>query len=64
VSLPIRWTVERTFAWLGRCRRLIKDHEKSALSSESFVKLAMIQLMAHRLEPSETEPDFHYRSVA
>ncbi len=40
VKLPIRWTVERTFAWLGRCRRLSKDREKSVLSSESFVKLA------------------------
>ena len=64
VRLPIRWTVERTFAWLGRCRRLIKDHEKSTLSSESYIKLAMIQLMTHRLRPSETEPEFHYRSVA
>ena len=49
VRLPIRWTVERTFAWLGRCRRLSKDREKSILSSESFIKLAMIQLMVHRL---------------
>ncbi len=64
VRLPIRWTVERTFAWLGRCRRLIKDHEKSTLSSESYIKLAMIQLMTHRLRPSETEPEFQYRSVA
>ena len=64
VTLPIRWTVERTFAWLGRCRRLIKDHDKSTLSSESFIKLAMIQLMTHRLVPSETEPEFHYRSLA
>jgi putative transposase len=62
--LPIRWTVERTFAWLGRCRRLSKDREKSVLSSESFIKLAMIQLMSHRLRPSETEPEFHYRSAA
>src|SRR3954452_9753608 len=62
--LPIRWTVERTFAWLGRCRRLSKDREKSVLSSESFIKLAMIQLMSHRLRPSVTEPEFHYRSAA
>ena len=65
VKLPIRWTVERTFAWLGRCRRLSKDREKSVLSSESFVKLAMIQLMLHRLEPSDVEPEFRYpRPVA
>jgi len=62
--LPIRWTVERTFAWLGRCRRLSKDREQSVLSSESFIKLAMIQLMSHRLRPSETDPEFHYRSAA
>lgn len=60
VQLPIRWTVERTFAWLGRCRRLSKDREKSVLSSESFVKLAMIQLMLHRLEPSTVDPKFKY----
>src|SRR5439155_122627 len=57
VKLPIRWTVERTFAWLGRCRRLSKDREKSVLSSESFVKLAMIHMMLKRLEPSGTEAD-------
>jgi transposase len=60
VKLPIRWTVERTFAWLGRCRRLSKDREKSVLSSESFIKLAMIQLMLHRLEPSDVDAEFHY----
>jgi putative transposase len=64
VKLPIRWTVERTFAWLGRCRRLSKDREKSVLSSESFVKLAMIHLMLKRLEPSGTDADFHYREAA
>jgi putative transposase len=64
VKLPIRWTVERTFAWLGRCRRLSKDREKSVLSSESFIKLAMIQLMLHRLRPDETDADFHYREAA
>ncbi|WP_422928945.1 IS5 family transposase [Singulisphaera sp. PoT] len=60
VMLPIRWTVERTFARLGRCRRLSKDREKSVLSSESFVKLAMIQLMLHRLEPSGVDAEFRY----
>jgi len=61
VKLPIRWTVERTFAWLGRCRRLSKDREKSVLSSESFVTLAMIQLMLHRLEPSPSGADAEFR---
>ena len=64
VRLPIRWTVERTFAWLGRCRRLSKDREKSALSSETFVKLAMTHLMLNRLEPKATDPEFHYRLAA
>jgi putative transposase len=64
VTLPIRWTVERTFAWLGKCRRLTVDREKSVLSSESFIKLAMIQLMCHRLRPSEIDSEFHYRDVA
>ena len=64
VKLPIRWTVERTFAWMGRCRRLSKDREKSVLSSESFVKLAMIQLMLHRLRPSEADAEFGYHKTA
>ncbi len=64
VRLPIRWTAERTFAWLGRYRRLSKDREKNALSSESLIKLAMTQLMLHRLRPSKVDPEFHYRSAA
>jgi len=64
VKLPIRWTVERTFAWLGRCRRLSKDRETSVVSSEAFVKLAMIQLMVHRLQPDETDAEFHYRAAS
>ena len=64
VKLPIRWTVERTFAWLGKCRRLSKDREKSVLSSEAFVKLAMIHLMLNRLQPKDTDAEFHYRQAA
>jgi putative transposase len=47
--LKFRWRVERTFAWLGRSRRLSKDYEGTTSSSEAFVKLAMIHLMARRL---------------
>jgi putative transposase len=64
VKLPIRWTVERTFAWLGKCRRLSKDREKSVLSSEAFIKLAMIQLMLNRLDPKTTDAAFQYRQAA
>src|SRR5512135_573187 len=64
VRLPIRWTVERTFAWLGQCRRLTKDREKSVQSSEAFIKLAMIHLMLNRIEPTGTDAEFHYREAA
>src|SRR5947209_8056725 len=64
VRLPIRWTVERTFAWLGKCRRLSKDRERTVLSSEAFVKLAMIHLMLNRLESKESDAEFQYRFAA
>ncbi|MCA1837318.1 MAG: IS5 family transposase [Actinobacteria bacterium] len=64
VDLPLRWTVERTFAWLGKCRRLGKDREKSVLSSEAFIKLAMIHLMLNRLHPKGTDAEFQYRPAA
>ena len=49
VVLPKRWIVERTFGWLGRCRRLAKDFENHARSHAAFVILAMIRLMLRRI---------------
>jgi len=46
--LPRRWVVERTFAWLGKCRRLSKDYEQKSQHSETWIRLAMIQLMLRR----------------
>lgn len=47
--LPMRWVVERTFAWLGRCRRLAKDWEKSIASAEAWVFIAHIRVLTRRL---------------
>jgi putative transposase len=47
--LPRRWVVERTFGWLGRYRRLNRDHERQAHTGEVMVYLAMIRLMLARL---------------
>jgi len=49
--LPRRWVVERTFAWLGRCRRLSKDYEGLPATEEAWIDLAMVGLMTRRLAP-------------
>jgi putative transposase len=49
--LPRRWVVDRTFAWLGRCRRPSKDYEAAPATHEAWVHLAMIHLMLKRLSP-------------
>lgn len=51
IRLPQRWVAERTFAWLGRSRRLGKDHERLVESSEAMVRLSMVHLMLRRLAP-------------
>ena len=43
------WVVERTFAWLGRSRRLSKDYEYLVSTSEAWIYLAMARLMLSRL---------------
>jgi transposase len=47
--LPRRWVVERTFAWLGRCRRLAKDFEATIASAVAWVFLAHIRLLTCRI---------------
>lgn len=48
VPLPRRWVVERSFAWLGRNRRLSKDYERTILSSGAMVDVATVRLLLHR----------------
>ena len=47
--LPTRWVVERTFAWLGKYRRLSKDYEALPFVSEAFIYVASIHLLVRRL---------------
>ena len=49
VVLPRRWVVERTFAWLGRCRRLAKDWECLNRKARAFLRHASIRLMLRKL---------------
>jgi putative transposase len=49
VLLPKRWIVERTFAWLGRYRRLSKDYEVNPRSSETWIYIAMIHRMSRNM---------------
>jgi transposase len=49
VVLPKRWIVERTIAWLNRCRRLAKDWECLNRSALVFLRWASIRLMLRKL---------------
>lgn len=49
VVLPKRWLVERTIAWLNRCRRLAKDWERMNRNALAFLRWASIRLMARKL---------------
>ena len=49
VVVPKRWIVERTIAWLNRCRRLAKDWENLNRNALAFLKLASIRLMLRKL---------------
>jgi transposase len=49
VVLPMRWVVERTLAWLNRCRRLAKDFENLSHNALALLRLASIRLMLRKL---------------
>jgi transposase len=56
--------VERSFAWIGRNRRMSKDHNFLSASSEAWIYLSMIRLMLKRLAHEQAQAAFHYRRVA
>jgi transposase len=64
VLLPKRWVVERTFAWLVRCRRLAREYERETESSEAMVYVSMIAVMLRRLEPQPVRHPLRYRLAA
>jgi len=47
--LPRRWVVERTFGWLMRHRRLVRDYERTESSAEAWVYITMIRIQLRRL---------------
>jgi putative transposase len=61
VKLPKRWVVERTFAWLGRYRRLSKDYEKQTETSAAMLQVSAIHHMLRRLKPKQYKDRFHYQ---
>ena len=48
----LTWIVERTFAWLGRSRRLSKDYERLMLTSETMIDIAIVRIMVNKLAPN------------
>lgn len=61
---PRRWVVERSFAWIGRNRRMSKEYEFLPATSEAWIYLSMVRLMLKRLAHEQVQPAFHYRRVA
>jgi putative transposase len=61
VLLPKRWVVERTHAWIGRCRRHSRDYERYTTSSAAMIQLTAIGTMLRRLAPAQNQAIFKYR---
>jgi putative transposase len=61
IPVPIRWVVERTYAWLGYSRRLSKDYERTTSSSEAWVQVSSIHLLLKRATNQKQKYKFNYR---
>jgi transposase len=61
--LPRRWVVERTFAWISKHRRTVRDYESLPASHEAMILWAMIALMTRRLTQPAELPDAHLEGV-
>src|SRR5882672_982496 len=61
VPVRLRWVVERTHAWLGRCRRLTRDHEYMISSSETWIQISAIQQMIRCLKPNMDKPQAKFK---
>lgn len=59
--LPVRWVVERTYAWEGRYRALSKDYEHTPQSSETVVRIAAIHHLLQRLRPKRKARSQRFR---
>src|SRR5438034_9187439 len=57
--LPRRWVVERTFAWISKHRRTVRDYETLPASHEAMILWAMIALMSRRLTHPAELSDAH-----
>ena len=57
--LPRRWVVERTFAWISKHRRTVRDYEHLPASHEAMITWARIALMTHRLAQANDLSDAH-----
>lgn len=62
--LPKRWVIERSFAWLGRSRRLSKDYEYRTDSSENMIRISAIHSLLKRMAPASSQVQFKYRLTA
>jgi putative transposase len=59
--LPVRWVVERTYAWEGRYRALGKDYEHTPESSETLVRVAAVHHLLQRLRPKRQARSQRFR---